>query len=219
MSQLVVWIERQRTRIKNRSKSIKINKGCNVTSNSFFEGNNVLGDNTYFRGSLGKGTYIGSDAHIDAKIGRYCSIAENVKVLTGKHPSKDFVSTHPAFYSIAKQAGFSYTDVQLFDESSRINGYGAIIGNDVWIGSGVMINGGVRIGNGSIIAAGSVVTKDVEPYSIVGGVPARLIRKRFSEENIIFLEEFQWWEKDEDWLRENVVSFQSILSFISKIQK
>ena len=71
MSQLVVWIERQRTRIKNRSKSIKINKGCNVTSNSFFEGNNVLGDNTYFRGSLGKGTYIGSDAHIPSKVGSF----------------------------------------------------------------------------------------------------------------------------------------------------
>ena len=90
----------------------------------------------------------------------------------------------------------------------------AEIGNDVWIGSHVLILDGVSVGDGAIIATGAVVTKDIEPYSIYGGVPARLIRYRFSQERINYLLNFSWWNKDEDWLFNHIKEF-SDTNFIS----
>ncbi len=90
------------------------------------------------------------------------------------------------------------------------------IGNDVWIGSKVLIIGGIEIGNGAIIAAGSVVTTTVLPYEIVGGVPAKKIRSRFTDEQISFLEEIKWWDKSPKWLQENIALFEDIELFIDK---
>ena len=82
------------------------------------------------------------------------------------------------------------------------------IGNDVWIGSHVLVNGGVHIGNGACIGAGAVVVKDVPPYAIVGGVPAKIIRYRFSEDIITKLQGLQWWDMPEEKLKENINLFQ-----------
>ena len=87
------------------------------------------------------------------------------------------------------------------------------IGNDVWIGDSAIIMDGVKIGDGSIIAAGAVVTKDVPPYAIVGGVPAKIIRYRFDEDDINFLLELSWWEKDKKWIKENAEKFSDIRNF------
>ncbi len=84
------------------------------------------------------------------------------------------------------------------------------IGNDVWIGANVLILDGVTIGNGAIIAAGAVVTKDVPPYAVVGGVPAKIIKYRFNKEEIDFLEQLKWWEKDEKWLTEYGKYFNNV---------
>ena len=84
----------------------------------------------------------------------------------------------------------------------------AVIGNDVWIGSKATVFGGVKVGNGAVIAAGAVVTKDVPPYSVVGGVPARLIRYRFEKEEIELFEKYQWWNLQDEVLRENIELFQ-----------
>ena len=86
------------------------------------------------------------------------------------------------------------------------------IGNDVWIGQDVNIISGIEIGNGAIIASGAVVTKSVLPYSIVGGVPAKHIKFRFSESKIEFLQKFSWWEKDCEWLVSNLSEFSDIES-------
>lgn len=198
--------------LKYRSKNVVLCKKVRIGGfNTIFEGNNKIFTNTFFTGRLGFGSYIGENCNINAKIGKYCSVAGNVTTVGGKHPTKDFISTHPAFFSTRKQAGFTYISEDKFCEKEYAEGnYSVIIGNDVWIGFGAMLMEGIKIGDGAVIAAGAVVTKDVKPYSIVGGVPAKEIRKRFSDEEIEFLKEFKWWDKPEDWIKENAEKFDDI---------
>ena len=118
------------------------------------------------------------------KIGRYCSFAGNVKYYGANHPM-NYVSMSPFFYN-KKWGGFDVKDV----ERSTLK-----IGNDVWIGYNVIItNKCQNIGNGAVIGAGSIVTKDVPPYSIVAGNPAKIIRYRFNDEIIKEIEKCKWWE-------------------------
>lgn len=153
---------------------------------------------------IGSFTYVAKSSEIlGANIGKFCSIGPEVWIGLGKHPS-DFISTSPVFYSASKkQLGFSFTDKQLYEEYKK-----CIIGNDVWIGARVMILDGVTIGDGAIIAANSVVSKDVEPYTIVGGSPARLIRPRFDELTTSKLLTSAWWNWDSVKIKENATSFQ-----------
>lgn len=193
--------------IKNRGKNVKFGKKVAIGGmNTFFEGNNRIGNYSFFAGKMGFGSYLGVKNQISAEIGRYCSIGAEIKTVSGSHPTSVFVSTHPAFFSTKKQAGFTYANENLFEENKKR----VVIGNDVWIGDRVTILGGVKIGDGAIIAAGAVVTKDVEPYSIVGGVPAREIKKRFSDEEIRKLLELKWWDKPQNWVAENAYKFANI---------
>lgn len=140
-------------------------------------------------------SYVSSARISNAKIGRYCSIGFESIIGLGTHPST-YLSTHPAFYSAAKQSGISFVTESSYSEYQSID-----IGNDVWIGARAIVLGGVSIGDGAIVAAGAVVTKDVPPYAIVGGVPARLLRYRFSEEVIEELLDWKWWNSSVDSIR------------------
>lgn len=192
-------------------------KSCKILGdaslNSVFEGQNVIWDHTKFIGYLGFGTYVGRFCNLNGYFGRYCSIGSNVKTIVDIHPSKIFVSTHPVFYSILKQNGTTYVDRMKFEEhiyADTEKKYGIVVGNDVWIGDNVSIMGGITIADGAIIGANSLVTKDVLPYEIVGGVPARVIRKRFDDDKIKWLLDFQWWNKPYDWIREHAHYFEDI---------
>lgn len=195
-----------------KNKHLTIGHNTEIGINSKFEGYNKILDNSYFSGEIGYASYIGKNSVIIGKIGKYCSIAGNVIFLTKTHPVKNFVSTHPAFYSLKKQSGFTYVKTQLFNEEPYLKNenYSIDVGNDVYIGYGVTIIGPIKIGDGAIIAANSTVTHDVLPYSIVGGNPARLIRMRFSKEDIKFLLKLKWWEKEPLWLKKNVEKFSSL---------
>jgi acetyltransferase-like isoleucine patch superfamily enzyme len=179
-----------------------------------FEGLNIIKASQLVRCFIGRGSYIGRSSLVEVEVGRFCSLGSNIRNGYGVHPSKFFVSTHPAFYSTKEQAGFSFVKNNKFEEHKYLTDkYRIIIGSDVWIGNDVILMDGIQIGNGAIIATGSVVTKDVLPYEIVGGIPAKHIRFRFEKEEIEFLQIIKWWNKDIIWIKENAEKFENIKHF------
>jgi len=129
-------------------------------------------------------------------IGKFCQIATGVRFLmNGANHALDGVSTYPF-----KVMGRAWSDAP-----TNIKTKGnTIIGNDVWIGNSATIMQGVKIGDGAIIGTNALVTKDVEPYTVVGGNPAKVIRKRFDDETIKFLLEFAWWDLEVEEITENL---------------
>lgn len=176
-----------------------------------------VGRHSYLSGRLGRYSYIGANCSLNANVGSFCSIADNVKTVEGTHPLH-FVSSSPAFYSIERQCGGSLVDNNLFNDITFLDTEPPVackIENDVWIGENVLIKGGVTIGTGACIAMGSVVVKDVPPYAVVGGVPAKIIKMRFDSDTISKMLDSKWWEKDEQWLRNHVKDFVSSDQFLN----
>ncbi|OYU55033.1 MAG: chloramphenicol acetyltransferase [Chitinophagaceae bacterium BSSC1] len=131
-------------------------------------------------------------------IGKFCMIASNVTfIMNGANQITDAITSYP--FAIFGQAWANAMDNKTYPQKGDI-----VIGNDVWIGYNATILAGVTIGHGAIIAANATVTKDVEPYSIVGGNPAQLIRKRFPQETIAKLLELAWWDWDLEKITQNV---------------
>lgn len=132
------------------------------------------------------------------QIGRYCSIASGVRVGDPEHPT-GWLSTSPFQYN-SRRFGWHETAAHAYPEGGAAGqgrrwnrGHAASIGNDVWIGTNAVILRGVSVGDGAVVAAGAVVTKDVEPYTIVGGIPAKPLRKRFGDATIAELLDLAWW--------------------------
>lgn len=195
-----------------RYRRLKLGFAVRIKWGSNFEGFNKISEYSYFSGNIGYASYIGSNSIVCGKIGRFCSIGPNVIFLTSTHPTRKYISTHPAFYSMKKQCGFTYVKEQIFNEIPKYPNsiHSIIVGNDVYIGYGVTIIGPVKIGDGAIIAANSTVTHDVDDYTVVGGTPARLIRKRFPDSDIKYLKELRWWDKGIDWIARYAKFFNSI---------
>ena len=174
-----------------------------------------------FRGeiSMGAFSYANQEAVIySANIGRYVCIAHRVMIGPWEHPT-NWLSSH----------GFVFAGHRLFPESDDFQAIvsdetferttrSVSIGNDVWIGYGTMIRKGISIGNGAIIGAGSIVTKDVEPYTIVAGNPAKLIRPRFEPEIIARLQGLQWWNYHLDKKVLGKLTYSDVASSISAIE-
>lgn len=148
---------------------------------------------------IGRGTYGWQSMQIDyyqgnddvrVTIGNFTSIGPNIRVITGGIHPIDWISTYPL------RKYFNHKDK--FKDGMPSTKGDIVIGNDVWIGTEVMILSGVSIGDGAVIMSRSVVTKDVEPYTLVGGMPAKLIRKRFDDAIIDKLLELSWWDKSDE---------------------
>ncbi len=162
----------------------------------------AIGDYTY-----GKPRVISWGEGTSLRIGKYCSISTHVIIFLGSEHRTDWVSTYP----------FPY----LWKEASSTKGHpfskgDVIIGNDVYIGYHVTILSGVTVGDGAAIGAGSVITKDVPPYAIVAGNPARIVRYRFDQETIQKLLRIKWWNWPDEKVKENIhlICCDSIDAFI-----
>ena len=163
----------------------------------------VYGKTQVTNSTIGDYSYVGRNSRVvHADVGKFCSISGAVRLGMGKH-TLDKLSTSPIFTERHNSTKHQWTDQQTVNPFKRVT-----VGNDVWIGTGVMVMGGVAIGDGAVIGAGAIVTKDVPPYAVVAGVPAKIIRYRFTEEQIQILEEVEWWNKTDEELRNNISLFQ-----------
>lgn len=151
-----------------------------------------VGKYTYGHNNI-RHIFQGEFPNVNLTIGNFCSIASNLTIYYGHgfHDSKA-ISTYPFGYVTFGKEKFNF---------GKTNG-DIVIGNDVWIGDNVTIMSGVKVGDGSILGTNSHIIKDVEPYSIVGGNPAKLIKYRFSDETISKLLKIQWWNWDDDRISE-----------------
>lgn len=162
--------------------------------------------------SLGDASYLGHDCQVaDAEIGKFCAIAACVRIGPPNHPmgrpAQHRFTYVPEYYDATQQR-----DAAFFAErrAARVK-----IGNDVWIGHGVTVLPGVTVGDGAVLAAGAVVARDVAPYTIVGGVPARVIKQRFPGDIAARLQAIAWWDwpfelimdRLQDFQNENVAAF------------
>lgn len=197
-------------------KFIKKIRLSNLKNSSVHVSSKIESGSSFVDSTMDKYSFCGYDCDINmTDIGPYCSIANGVSIGGNAHPI-DWVSTSPVFYdnkdSIKKK----------FSKHRRSMPLRTLVGADVWIGRNAIIKQGVSIGHGAVIGMGAVVVKDVEPYSIVAGNPATLIRKRFEQDIIYELIDSLWWETDEkelELLSEKIKCPVEFLSHIRKIKK
>ncbi|MBI1354626.1 MAG: chloramphenicol acetyltransferase [Acidobacteria bacterium] len=165
--------------------------------------------------SMGDYSYIVNDSSvIYAEIGKFCSIASQVRLNPGNHPM-DRAAMHHFSYRCASYQLADADDAEFFEWRRR---HRVTLGHDVWIGHGATVMPGVSIGTGAAVGSGAVVTKDVAPFEIVGGVPARRIRMRFDEALAADLLALAWWDWPRELLRERLADFQrlSARQFVDK---
>lgn len=173
------------------SKILKKIRGSALKNSFVHKTSKIESGTSFIYSSMDKHSFCGYNCDINhTRIGKFCSIANNVVIGGGMHPM-NWVSTSPVFYEGRDSVKAKFSIHQR--DSIRTT----VIGHDVWIGQNVIIKQGVSIGTGSVIGMGSIVTKDVEPYTIVAGNPAKLIKKRFDDNIIKNLLQSKWWDINE----------------------
>lgn len=193
-------------------ENVKIGNHCIISKGTMIERNTTIGDCTY----VSAGTTVDSNVHI----GKYCSIARNVFIAPGVHAIQ-YVTTHPILFNPYWRNELDMIEKEKYDTKIGKEEEHTYIGNDVWIGLNAIIMRGITIGDGAVIGAGSIVTKDVEPYSVVVGVPAKHIKYRFEQEEIEKLQnmETKWWDLSKEELEKSLVHMYDIKQYIDYYEK
>jgi acetyltransferase-like isoleucine patch superfamily enzyme len=185
------------------SNGARILPGGNVSNSAMEYGSSLGHDAVLINSRLGRYSYISKGARVaNADIGPFCSIGIDAVIAPGFHPING-VSTHPIFFSAGGQAATVWRGTTIAEENDRVQ-----IGPDVWVGTRAVILDGVRVGVGAIIGAGAVVTKDVSPYAVVGGAPAKKIKERFDEATINRLLASEWWMLEAEEIKANLSFFE-----------
>lgn len=201
-----------------KAPNVKFELMSRIGTASSFEGNNRVGKYSLICGKVGKYTYFGSNVKLVGTIGRFCSISSWVQIISGRHPVRaPYVATSPMFFAKNTPFGLSFVQEQMFEEfayADKENKIQVIIGNDCWIGYGVSLVGGVKVGDGAVVLANATVTKDVPPYAIIGGVPAKVLGYRYDTATIDKLLAMKWWDKEESWIKQNALAFSNIDTFL-----
>ena len=175
---------------RNVTQSLEI-KEINITCPAYHVA--TMGRRSYFEGT---GFLFTPPAHLI--LGNYVSVADDTVFIVNADHDCDSVANYPMF-----RVGEDFHNPFRQDDFVKPRHCQLILGNDVWIGTGATVMGGITVGNGAIIAAGSVITKDVPPYAVVGGNPARILKYRFATDICKKLDTIKWWNWDEDKIRAN----------------
>lgn len=207
LRQLYATIKWYRQRKKFKSsvfpRTAVISSTASLSSSALGEGARVAPNADLRQVTLGRYSAVGRFSKLYfCEIGQFCSISWDVTINARNH-YLDRLST----------SAFPYVERMGFVAEDRIQSVKVVIGNDVWIGAGAIILPGVTIGDGAVIGAGSVVTKSVPPFAIVAGCPAKIIKKRFRDDEIAEILESAWWDLPTDKIRKNISLFQS--SYVS----
>ncbi len=205
-----IW--RYYLRIKNPTCTIR---AASLSRNVHFEKGVTVEYGSHIQADrIGKYSYINKYSLIEKNtvIGRFCSIAYNVKIGLGSHPI-DWMSTHSFAYDP------KYKFVKENDKIQNDLKKETSVGNDVWIGANAIVLAGVTIGDGAIIGANSLITKDVEPYSIVYGTPAKFQRYRFDKQIIERLLSIKWWEWEDKKIKNKIALFKNPLLTLSQLNE
>lgn len=191
----------------------RVVRGTSILNSYIDKTAKVYSGSTFYNSKLGRYSYVGYDSEVvNCEIGSFCSIANGFIAGGAKHPL-EWLSTSPVFYDVS--GGTNYHLGHLTIETT-VRTY---IGNDVWIGSRAIILQGVHIGTGAVVGAGAVVTKDVPPYAVVAGCPAKIIKYRFDSDIICRLLKSEWWLLQDFQLKKLAKYMNSPNVFLFELEK
>lgn len=191
----------------------KVLRGKSILNSYIDKTAKVSSGTTFYNSKLGRYSYVGYDSEVvNCEIGAFCSIANELIVGGAMHPM-GWASTSPVFYNVSGGTGrhLGYLSIEKINRT--------VIGNDVWIGNRAIIMQGISVGTGAVIGAGSVVTKNVPPYAVVAGCPARIIKYRFNEETINKLLASEWWLMSDKQLKNIAKFINEPNEFLSRLEQ
>jgi acetyltransferase-like isoleucine patch superfamily enzyme len=195
------------------AKLMKKIRGSAIIDSSIDKSSKIEQGSTIVNSTFDRHSFCGYDCTIiNCDVGAFCSIANQVSIGASRHPM-EFVSTSPVFLSHKDSVKMKFSR---HEYSVKLR---TVIESDVWIGEKALIKAGVRIGVGAVIGMGSVVTKDVKPYSIVAGNPARIIRKRFDDYTINALLALKWWTLPDSRLNEIALYFNDVPKLLEQVKQ